>query len=103
MNMNLKIISKNQSKQSVGHEKFSFFSNANCRSRRPPSAPINSSWAGRVTKPQPFCLTNSSKMDKIHRTKCVHQLQEEKIQKEIEDEMMLNRSFKGKIQKKYSI
>jgi hypothetical protein len=66
------------------------------RSRRPPSAPTTSSWAGRVTKPQPFCLTNSVTMNNIHRKKCTHQIQEEKIQKEIDDELMLNRSFKGK-------
>lgn len=62
------------------------------KARRPPT---NSSWAGRVTKPQPFCLTNSTKMHKIHHKSCVHQLQEEKMQKEIDDEMMLNRSFKA--------
>ncbi len=35
-------------------------------------------------------------MDNIHRKKCMHQLEEAKLQKEIDDELMLNRSFKGK-------
>jgi len=35
-------------------------------------------------------------MDHIHRKKCIHQLEEAKLQKEIDDELMLSRSFKGK-------
>ncbi len=67
------------------------------RPRRPPSAPTTSSWAGRVTKPAPFSLTNSTTMGNVHRKKCMHQIEEAKLQKEIEDELLLNRSFKGKI------
>jgi hypothetical protein len=49
-----------------------------------------------VTIPEPFVLTNSMTMDNVHRKKCMHQLEEAKLQKEIDDELMLNRSFKGK-------
>ena len=66
------------------------------RIRRPPSAPTKSSWAGRVTRPQPFSLTNSTTMGHVHRKNCIHQTEEAKLQKEIEDELMLSRSFKGK-------
>ena len=34
-------------------------------------------------------------MGHVHRKKCIHQLEEEKLQKEIDDELMLSRSFKG--------
>jgi protein FAM161A len=72
------------------------FSSFVYRSRRPPSAPTTTSWAGRVTKPEPFSLTNSMTMGNVHRKKCIHQLEEAKLQKEIDDELLLNRSFKGK-------
>lgn len=65
------------------------------RSRRPPSAPATSSWAGRVTIPEPFALTSSTTMDNIHRRKCVHQAEAEKLQKEVEEELTVHRSFKG--------
>jgi hypothetical protein len=71
------------------------------RTRRPPSAPTATSWAGRVTKPEPFSLTNSMTMGNVHRRKCMHQLSEAKLQKEIEDELLLSRSFKGKYSSSY--
>ena len=67
-----------------------------CRTRRPPSAPTNTSWAGRVTVPEPFALTNSVTMDNIHRRKCMHDIETAKLKKEVDDELLLNRSFKGK-------
>ena len=67
------------------------------RSRRPPSAPTNASWAGRVKVPHPFALTNSVTMHNTHRKKCMHDIEAAKLQKEVDDELLLNRSFKGKI------
>ena len=66
------------------------------RIRRPPSAPVATSWAGRVTVPEPFSLTNSTTMDNVHRRKCMHEIEEAKLQKEVEDELRLSRPFKGK-------
>lgn len=34
-------------------------------------------------------------MGHVHRKNCVHQLEEAKLQKEIDEELMLSRSFKG--------
>lgn len=65
------------------------------RDRRPPSAPTRSSWAGRVTKPQPFALTNATKLRNTHRKKCMHDAEAAKLKKEVEDELVLNKSFKG--------
>ncbi|CAF3173381.1 unnamed protein product [Rotaria socialis] len=65
------------------------------KTRRVPSAPATTSWAGRVTVPEPFSLTNSVTMDNVHRRKCKHEIEAAKIQKEVEDELMLNRSFKA--------
>ncbi|CAF0730762.1 unnamed protein product [Adineta steineri] len=65
------------------------------KTRRPPSAPLNDNWAGRVTVPEPFCLTNSMSVDNIHRRKCMHEIEAAKIQKEVDDELLLNRSFKA--------
>lgn len=66
------------------------------RTRRIPSAPATTTWAGRVTVPEPFALTNSITMDNVHRRKCMHEIEAAKIQKEVDDELMISRSFKGK-------
>ncbi|CAF1349340.1 unnamed protein product [Rotaria sp. Silwood1] len=65
------------------------------KTRRLPSAPTTTSWAGRVTVPEPFSLTNSVTMDNVHRRKCMHEIEAAKLQKEVDDELMLNRSFKA--------
>ncbi|UJR29015.1 hypothetical protein I4U23_010233 [Adineta vaga] len=65
------------------------------KTRRRPSIPLNDNWAGRVTKPEPFALTNSMSVDNIHRRKCMHEIEAAKLQKEVEDELVLNRSFKA--------
>ena len=65
------------------------------RPRRRPSVPLNDNWAGRVTVPEPFPLTNSMSVDNIHRRKCMHEIEAAKIQKEVDDELLLSRSFKG--------
>ncbi|UJR20636.1 hypothetical protein I4U23_023761 [Adineta vaga] len=54
------------------------------------------SWAGRITVPEPFSLTNSINMDNIHRKKCMYEIEAAKLQKEVEDEMHLSYSFKAK-------
>jgi hypothetical protein len=64
------------------------------RNRRP-SAPTAASWAGRITIPEPFSLTNSMTMDNVHRRKCMHDMEAAKLQKEVDDELNLGRSFKG--------
>lgn len=73
------------------------------RNRRPPSAPATSSWAGRVTVPEPFALTKSSVMRNVHRRKCMHELQESKIKKEIDEELAMKRQFKGKSRTKADV
>jgi hypothetical protein len=65
------------------------------RPRHRPSVPLNDNWAGRVTVPEPFPLTNSMSVDNIHRRKCMHEMEAAKIQKEVDDELLLTRSFKG--------
>ncbi|CAF3168277.1 unnamed protein product [Rotaria sp. Silwood2] len=65
------------------------------KTRRHPSVPTTTSWAGRVTVPEPFSLTNSVTMDNVHRKKCMHEIEAAKLQKEVDDELMLNRSFKA--------
>ncbi|CAF1026654.1 unnamed protein product [Rotaria sordida] len=66
------------------------------KTRRLRSAPTTTSWAGRVTVPEPFSLTNSVAMDNVHRRKCMHEIQAAKLQKEVDDELILNRqSFKA--------
>ncbi|CAF0894447.1 unnamed protein product [Didymodactylos carnosus] len=65
------------------------------RRSRPPSAPASSSWAGRVTVPEPFNITNSMTIDNVHRRKCMHEIEADKIQKEVDDEIILSRSFKA--------
>ncbi|CAF0859584.1 unnamed protein product [Didymodactylos carnosus] len=65
------------------------------RHSRSPSAPVSSSWAGRATVPEPFNLTNSMAIDNIHRRKCMHEIEVDKIQKEVDDEINLGRSFRA--------
>ena len=54
------------------------------------------SWAGRITVPEPFSLTNSMNMDSVHRRKCMYEIEAAKLQKEVDDEVHLSYSFKGK-------
>ena len=80
MNLNWTIISNRRSKMNqrlriISMVSFLFI----YRPRRPPSAPTASLWAGRVTKPQPFSLTNSMTMGNVHRKKCMHQIEEGEI------------------------
>jgi hypothetical protein len=35
-------------------------------------------------------------MDNVHRRKCMHDIEAAKLQKEIDEELTLSRSFKGK-------
>ena len=95
MNLNWTIISNRRSRVNQRSKSISIMSFFVYRPRRPPSAPAASPLAGRVTKPQRFSLTNSTTMGNVHRKKCMHQIEEEKLQREIEDELLLNRSFKG--------
>jgi hypothetical protein len=66
------------------------------RARRVPCAPSTSSWAGRVTVPEPFRLSNSTTQKNIHRRKCMHEIEATKLQKEADEELTLTRTFKGK-------
>jgi hypothetical protein len=50
-----------------------------------------------VTIPEPFSLTNSMSVDNVHRRKCMHEIEAAKIQKEVDDELLLSRSFKGNL------
>jgi hypothetical protein len=63
------------------------------RNRRSTTA---ASWSGRITVPEPFSLTNSMDMDNVHRRKCLYDIEAAKLQKEVEEEMHLGYSFKGK-------
>ncbi|CAF1143498.1 unnamed protein product [Rotaria sordida] len=58
--------------------------------------PTSASWAGRITIPAPFALTNSMNMDNIHRRKCMQEVEAAKLQKEVDEELNLRRSFKAK-------
>jgi hypothetical protein len=62
------------------------------RNRRAPTA---ASWAGRITVPEPFSLTNSMNMDSVHRRKCMYEMEAAKLQKELDEELHLGYSFKG--------
>ncbi|CAF2942374.1 unnamed protein product [Rotaria sp. Silwood2] len=62
------------------------------KTRRLPTA---ASWAGRITIPAPFALTNSMNMDNIHRRKCMNEIEAAKLQKEVDEELNLRRSFKA--------
>ncbi|CAF3487652.1 unnamed protein product [Rotaria sp. Silwood1] len=62
------------------------------KTRRLPTA---ASWAGRITIPEPFALTNSMNMDNIHRTKCMHEIEAAKLRKEVDEELNLRRSVKA--------
>ncbi|CAF3257260.1 unnamed protein product [Rotaria socialis] len=53
------------------------------------------SWAGRITIPAPFALTNSMTMDSVHRKRCMHDIEAAKLQKEVDEELNLRRSFKA--------
>ncbi|CAF0795008.1 unnamed protein product [Adineta ricciae] len=53
------------------------------------------SWAGRITVPEPFSLTNSMNMDSVHRRKCMYEIEAAKLQKEVDDEVHLSYSFKA--------
>lgn len=64
------------------------------RNRRSPAA---ASWAGRITIPEPFALTNSMNMDSVHRTKCMYEILSAKIQKEVDDELSMTHHFKGNL------
>ncbi len=64
------------------------------RTRRSPTA---ASWAGRITIPEPFPLTNSMNMDSVHRRKCMQEIEAGKLQKEVDEELNLRRSFKGNL------
>jgi protein FAM161A len=62
------------------------------RTRRSPAA---ASWAGRITIPEPFSLTNSMNMDSVHRRKCMHEIEAAKLQKEVDEELSMGRPFKA--------
>lgn len=63
-----------------------------CRNRRAPTA---ASWAGRITVPEPFPLTDSINVDNVHRRKCMYDILAAKLQKEVDEELNLSYSFKG--------
>ena len=50
-------------------------------------SPASASWAGRITIPEPFSLTNSMNMDSVHRRKCMQEIEAAKLQKQVEEEL----------------
>ena len=55
----------------------------------------SASWAGRITIPAPFALTNSMNVDSVHRRKCMREFEAAKLQKQIDEELIAYRPFKG--------
>ena len=64
---------------------------------RRPAPSTAASWAGRITVPEPFSLTNSMNMDNIHRRKCMPEIEAAKLKKEVEEELSLRHPFKGNL------
>lgn len=62
------------------------------RRDRPTTA---ASWAGRITVPEPFALTNSMDMENIHRRTCIPKFEAAKLRKAVEEELSVHHSFKG--------
>ena len=62
------------------------------RSNRPTTA---ASWAGRITVPEPFALTNSMDMENIHRRTCIPEIEAAKLKKAVEEELTIHHPFKG--------
>lgn len=70
------------------------------RARRPATA---ASWAGRITIPEPFPLTNSMNIDNVHRHKCMQDIEAAKLRQAVEEEINLRHSFRGKFYFKMTV